>query len=236
MPSWSASSAAVDGNAMSGVIVATISRSTVAASTPAISSARMQAGSAMSVIASSGLAIRRSRMPVRETTHSSVVSMNSRRSSFVMIRSGTWQPRPVIVTRRPALPIIRRPPRRSRCLAPPAARRRSPSRGPCRPARARSRSRTRAAASRPGRTIRLKRTSSMPANNASLPVVLGLREHRNRPALGQRLDHLHPRHDRVAGKVPGAVGFGHGLPRHHAHAGHELEHLVDAAASGRGAE
>ena len=65
----------------------------------------------------------------------------------------------------------------------------------------------------PGRTIRLKRTSSMPANSASLPAVLGLGEHRDRAALGERLDHLHPGHDRVAGEVAGAVGFGHGLPR-----------------------
>ena len=83
---------------MSGVTVATMIRSRSAAATPAVSSARRQAGRAMSVSASSSAAIRRSRMPVRVMIHSSLVSTSRSRSAFESTRSGTWQPRPVIVT------------------------------------------------------------------------------------------------------------------------------------------
>ena len=79
---------------MSGVTVATISRSIEAGSAPAISSARRAAGRQMSVSASSSAAIRRSRMPVRSTIHSSFVSTIVDSSSFVRTRSGTWQPSP----------------------------------------------------------------------------------------------------------------------------------------------
>jgi hypothetical protein len=59
---------------MSGVTVATMIRSIEEASTPASARAAIAAGSAMSVSACSSLAKRRSRMPVRSTIHSSVVS------------------------------------------------------------------------------------------------------------------------------------------------------------------
>ena len=97
-PSLSAMIAAVDGNAMSGVTVATISRSTSLPSTPACASASRAAGSATSDSASSFDAIRRSRIPVRSKIHSSDVSTYCASSSFVTMRSGTLQPRPVIVT------------------------------------------------------------------------------------------------------------------------------------------
>ncbi len=74
---------------MSGVTVATISRSIDAGSAPASSSARRAAGRQMSVSASSSAAIRRSRIPVRVMIHSSEVSTSSARSAFVRIRSGT---------------------------------------------------------------------------------------------------------------------------------------------------
>jgi hypothetical protein len=97
---------------MSGVTVATTIRSTDDASTPASSSALRAAGAAMSVSASSFVAKRRSRMPVRSTIHSSVVSTNCSRSLFVKIRSGTWTPRPVMPMRLPlAEPITSGPPR-----------------------------------------------------------------------------------------------------------------------------
>ena len=107
-PSWSARIAAVDGNAMSGVTVATISRSIPLPSTPACSMASRLAGSARSDSASSFEAIRRSRMPVRSRIHSSVVSTYCLRSSFVTTWSGTLQPRPVIEIATPsfATPIM----------------------------------------------------------------------------------------------------------------------------------
>ena len=98
-PSSSARIAAVAGKAMSGVTVATISRSMSAGSTPACASAARAAGSAMSDSASSSRAMRRSRIPVRTTIHSSVVSTSLDSSSFVITRSGTLAPMPVIETR-----------------------------------------------------------------------------------------------------------------------------------------
>jgi hypothetical protein len=89
MPSSSARIAAVQGKAMSGVIVATMIRSMLFGSTPAISTARRAAGRQMSDSASSGAAIRRSRMPVRSRIHSSEVSTTLARSSFVNTWSGT---------------------------------------------------------------------------------------------------------------------------------------------------
>ncbi len=84
-----------------------------AASTPALASASRAAGSAMSVSASSGAAKRRSRMPVRSTIHSSEVSTIVESSAFVITRSGTCTPRPVIPIRLPfALPITSGRPRR----------------------------------------------------------------------------------------------------------------------------
>ncbi len=74
---------------MSGVTVATISRSIEEGSTFAISSARRAAGRQMSVRASSSAAIRRSLIPVRSTIHWSFVSTSFERSSFVITFSGT---------------------------------------------------------------------------------------------------------------------------------------------------
>src|SRR3990170_3405978 len=95
-PSASAMSADDAGNAISGVTVATITRSRSLPLTPASSSASRAAGSAMSLSASSLLAILRSRMPVRSWIHSSEVSTYCARSSFVTTRAGTWTPRPVM--------------------------------------------------------------------------------------------------------------------------------------------
>src|SRR5881396_602281 len=81
---------------MSGVTVATMTRSTSEPASPASSSASCAAGSARSESASSGAAIRRSRIPVRSTIHSSEVSISVESSSFVITRSGTCAPRPVI--------------------------------------------------------------------------------------------------------------------------------------------
>ena len=99
---------------MSGVTVATTIRSIEAASTPAFAIAAIAAGAAMSVSASSFVAKRRSRMPVRSTIHSSVVSTYCSRSLFVKTCSGTCTPRPVMPMRRPfAEPITTTgPPRR----------------------------------------------------------------------------------------------------------------------------
>ena len=212
---------------MSGVTVATISRSISRASRPAISSALRHAGSERSDIASVSAAIRRSRIPVRSRIHSSFVSTIVASSSFVTTRSGTWQPRPVIEIGRPFVRPIIREPRRSASRAPPARRQRS--RAPCplpTGPRAASTSQTRSSTS-PGRTIRLKRTSSMPAKSDELASVLRLREDGDAAALGERLDHLHAGHDRVAGEVAGAVLVGHRLTGDDALARHQLEHLVD---------
>src|SRR5436309_5152340 len=108
-PSSSARRALEVGNIMSGVTVAQTRRSTSFASTWAWASAARAAGSARSVSACSGAAIRRSRMPVRAMIHSSDVSTMVESSSFVSTRSGTCAPRPVIEIGSPrALPIIGR--------------------------------------------------------------------------------------------------------------------------------
>ena len=60
-----------------------------------------------------------------------------------------------------------------------------------------------------------------------LAAVLLLHEHGNRAGLRERLDHLHAGHDRVAGKVPGAILLGHGLARDDARARLELDDLVE---------
>ena len=74
---------------MSGVTVATISRSMSVPSLPACSSACCAAGSERSERACESAAIRRSRMPVRSMIHSSDVSTSFESSSFVTTRSGT---------------------------------------------------------------------------------------------------------------------------------------------------
>ena len=57
--------------------------------------------------------------------------------------------------------------------------------------------------SSPGSTIRLKRTSSIPAKSASLPRFSSSREHGDRAGLRHRLDDQHAGHDRAGpGKWP----------------------------------
>src|SRR5262245_16535724 len=105
-PSFCCSVHAHDGRMRSGVVVASTIWSTSSAFTFAISSARWQAISAMSLEAWSGAAMRRSRMPVRSTIHSSDVSTSFSRSWFVSTRSGTYMPVPVMVV--PRMPSGRR--------------------------------------------------------------------------------------------------------------------------------
>src|ERR1044072_2774515 len=105
-PSFCCSVHAHEGRMRSGVVVARMMWSTSRASTPAISSARWQAINARSLEACPVDAIRRSRMPVRSTIHSSEVSTSFARSAFVSTRSGTYMPVPVIVA--PRIPSGRR--------------------------------------------------------------------------------------------------------------------------------
>src|SRR5262245_32712865 len=105
-PSFCCSVHAHEGRIRSGVVVASTIWSISFASTFAISSARWHAISARSLEACSGAAMRRSRMPVRSTIHSSDVSTSRSRSWFVSTRSGTYMPVPVIVV--PRMPSSRR--------------------------------------------------------------------------------------------------------------------------------
>ncbi len=63
-------------------------RSMSSGSSPAVAMARSPATAAMLAVVSSGPAMRRSRMPVRETIHSSLVSTMRSRSALVRIRLG----------------------------------------------------------------------------------------------------------------------------------------------------
>ena len=92
---------AVFGNGMSGVMVATMMRSSCPAVTPAIFMARSAALAPRSEVNSSAAAMRRSLMPVREVIHSSVVSTIFSRSALVKIFSGTYEPTPVMEQVRP---------------------------------------------------------------------------------------------------------------------------------------
>src|SRR5215210_840795 len=86
---------------MSGVAVAQMTRSRSSAAVPASASAARAAGSARSLAACVGAAIRRSRIPVRVVIHSSEVSTISSRSAFVSTLSGAYAPTPVMPTERP---------------------------------------------------------------------------------------------------------------------------------------
>ena len=154
-------------------------------------------------------------------------------SSFVNTRSGTLHaeagdPDPRAVRRADhARPLHRE---RERAAHGELAVHGAPS--PClgRSGRAPSRARSRASARRPGATMRLKRTSSMPAKSAILPAVLLLDEHRDRAGLRQRLDHQHAGHDRVPGKVARrstTVRPHAACARRRASPGLELGHLVE---------
>src|SRR5262249_44213033 len=105
-PSFCCSVQPHDGRMRSGVVVASTIWSMSRASSSAISSARWLAINARSLDASCGAAMRRSRMPVRSTIHSSDVSTSFSRSRFDSTRSGTYMPVPVMVV--PRMPSGRR--------------------------------------------------------------------------------------------------------------------------------
>jgi hypothetical protein len=73
---------------LSGVEVASTTRSIDCASTPAAASAARAAASAMSDVVSPSAAMRRSRMPVRCMIHSSEVSTIRDRSALLSTRLG----------------------------------------------------------------------------------------------------------------------------------------------------
>ena len=81
-------SAAVDGIQKSGVRVASRIRSISSGSIPAVRIARIAATAAMEAVVSCAAATRRSRIPVRDTIHSSDVSTNRSRSRLVRICDG----------------------------------------------------------------------------------------------------------------------------------------------------
>ena len=89
----------------------------------------------------------------------------------------------------------------------------------------------------PGRTTRRKRTPSMPANSGTRPGEVRVREHAHRPGLGERLDHQHAGHDRLAREVPAQEPLvaADRRARDDADAGLELDDLVDRAGTDRGA-
>ena len=94
--------AAVDGNTISGVDVATIIKSTSPTPRPAASSAARHAGSARSLALTSGAAKWRAWMPVRSTIHSSEVTTplaasSAAKSALVRRRGGKKLPVPVIL-------------------------------------------------------------------------------------------------------------------------------------------
>ncbi len=65
-------------------------------SSPATATARRPATAAMLAVVSWAAATRRSRIPVRETIHSSEVSTIRSRSAFVRTASGAYEPQPLI--------------------------------------------------------------------------------------------------------------------------------------------
>src|SRR5437667_11056977 len=89
IPSDAATKQPVDGNIISGVAVAQITRLMFLASTPAAFIARVAAWLAIVAVDPVDAAIRRSRIPVRCTIHSSLVSTIFARSAFVSRFSGT---------------------------------------------------------------------------------------------------------------------------------------------------
>src|SRR5689334_16085615 len=99
-PSFSCTVHAIDGRMRSGVTVPTKMWSTSWTVRPAISSARVAAANARSELSWPSATMRRSRMPVRVTIHSSEVSTIFSRSKFDRIRSGSALPVPTIVAPR----------------------------------------------------------------------------------------------------------------------------------------
>src|SRR3954451_442560 len=94
-PSDAATKQAVEGKTISGVIVATMIRSSSEAAMPAESSALRAAAVASDAVVSPSPAMRRSLIPVRWTIHSSLVSTIFDRSSLVSRFSGRALPVPV---------------------------------------------------------------------------------------------------------------------------------------------
>ena len=216
---------------MSGVTVATISRSMSAPRRRARSSASSRGGQrdvGERLVVGGDSAARGSRCASR--IHSSEVSTSSARSSFVTTRSGTCTPSPVIET---GAPLVERDhlaavakvsvPRTGELVADP--RDRLP------------------AADRAARGLDLAGQRQLvarlddpleahvvdPGEERELAAVLLERERGDRARLRERLDHDHARHDRPAGKVAGEEPLvaGHPLARDDAHARLELEHLVE---------
>jgi hypothetical protein len=97
MPRAAATKQAVEGNAISGVIVPHSTRSMSFGSSPAASTARRAACVAKVAVDSPGPAMRRSLMPVRCVIHWSLVSTMRDRSSFVSRFSGTKLPVPAMM-------------------------------------------------------------------------------------------------------------------------------------------
>jgi len=91
-PSLACSRQAVEGKGTSGVIVATMSRSTSAGVRPARARAWADAFAPRSEGFSPGPAIRRSAMPERVLIHSSDVSTIRESSALVSVREGTPTP------------------------------------------------------------------------------------------------------------------------------------------------
>ena len=73
-----------------------MTRSSSSGAMPATASASRAACTLRVVVVSSSAAMRRSRMPVRLTIHSSDVSTSFSRSWFDMILDGAYMPQPVI--------------------------------------------------------------------------------------------------------------------------------------------
>ena len=88
MPSLACTLVAVAGKVLSGVDVASTSRSRESAPMPAASSAARLAAQARSEVSWSSAATWRWRMPVRVLIHSSLVSMRVDSSSLLSTRSG----------------------------------------------------------------------------------------------------------------------------------------------------
>src|SRR5262245_16748373 len=234
-PSRSARIAAVEGNRMSGVTVATISRSISSADTPACSRAARAAGREMSDSASSSSAKRRSLIPVRVTIHSSEVSTSFARSSFVTTLSGTCVPSPVIETGLPfATPIMAVPVS--------LGRRRKGERSADGQLVAHRRPGL-AAADRPTHRLEFADERELvtglddaleahvvdSCEERELAAVLLEGESGDRTGLRQGLDHDHARHDRPAREVPGEEPLvaAHLLAGDDPGSRLELQHFVD---------
>jgi len=97
-PSFAWTKHAAAGKGMSAVTVPQTIRSSSSGRMPAISNALREAPVAMSLVASSGPAMRRAPMPVRSRIHVSLVSIPIffERSSLVTTRSGRYVPVPTI--------------------------------------------------------------------------------------------------------------------------------------------